>query len=84
MTCPVIYDDKSDAKNRHRFATSLDSPGLFRGIFSVQLSIIESDKLSVISVLINPGAITLHLILLDPSSCAIDFEKPIIPALDAA
>ena len=44
----------------------------------------DSDKLSVISVLIKPGAITLHLIFLDPSSKAIDFEKPIIPAFDAA
>ena len=47
-------------------------------------SITDSDKLSVISVLINPGAITLHLIFLDPSSIAIDFENPIIPDLDAA
>ena len=40
---------------------------------------IDSDKLSVISVLIKPGAITLHLIFLDPNSSAIDFEEKQLP-----
>jgi hypothetical protein len=35
------------------------------------------------SVSINPGAITLLLIFLEPSSRATDLEKPIIPALEA-
>ena len=84
MTCPVIYDDKSDARNKHKLATSCVSPGLLRGIVLFQDSITDADKLSVISVLIKPGAMTLHLILLAPNSIAIDFENPIIPDFDAA
>jgi hypothetical protein len=35
------------------------------------------------SVSINPGAIALHLIFLDPNSNAIDFVNPFIPAFEA-
>jgi hypothetical protein len=44
----------------------------------------SSFNLAVISVSINPGAITLQRILRDPNSKATDFEKPITPAFEAA
>ena len=44
----------------------------------------SSGKLAVISVSIKPGAITLERMLRDPNSKAMDFEKPMIPALEAA
>ena len=84
MTWPVIYDDKSDAKKTHTLATSLGLPDLLRGMFLIQSAVTDSDNLSVISVTINPGAITLQRIFLEPSSRAIDFEKPIIPDFEAA
>ena len=79
-----MYDDKSDAKNMHTLATSDGLPDLLRGILFIQSSVTDSDNLSVISVTIKPGAMTLHLIFLEPSSSAIDFEKPIIPDFEAA
>ena len=42
-----------------------------------------SSKTPVISVEINPGAIALERIFLDPNSFATDFVKPNIPAFDA-
>ena len=38
----------------------------------------------VISVSINPGAIALQRMFLEPNSSAIDLEKPITPAFEAA
>ena len=54
--------------------------GMDAEIFSFTLS----ESTSVISVLINPGAMALTVIPLDASSFAADFVRPMIPALDAA
>ena len=79
-----MYDDESDAKNKHKLATSSTVPPLFRGIPLRHCFMVSSGSFSVISVSIKPGAMTLVLILREPNSKAIDFEKPIIPAFDAA
>ena len=84
MVCPVMYDDMSLANHTHVSAISEGFPPLFKGIEFLHSSTTFSSNTYVISVSINPGAITLHLIFLDPSSKAIDLENPIIPAFDAA
>ncbi len=83
IKCYKLPLSKSDAKKTHAFPTSLGLPPLFSGILSFQDLITSSGRESVISVSINPGAITLLLIFLDPSSSATDLEKPIIPAFEA-
>ena len=80
----MIYLDKSDAKNKLASATSLGVPPLLRGIPLRHSCTSSSESFAVISVSINQGAITLLLMFLDPSSKATDFEKPIIPAFEAA
>ena len=84
ITWPVIKVERSDDKNKQRFATSCGVPPLFNGIPLIHWSTTSWFNLSVISVRINPGATTFDLIFLEPSSRAIDFENPIIPAFDAA
>ena len=84
MVCPVTYDDMSLASHTHVSAISEGFPPLFNGIESLHSCTTFSSKTSVISVSIKPGAITLHLIFLEPNSSAMDFENPIIPAFEAA
>ena len=84
ITWPVIKLDRSDERNKQRFATSSGLPPLLRGISSIHLFTISSLNSLVISVSIKPGAITFDLMFLEPNSKAIDLEKPIIPALEAA
>ena len=71
------------ASQTHALATSAGVPPLLRGIEFLQFSIIFSSNFLVISVSIKPGAITLQRIFLEPNSNAIDYENPIIPALEA-
>ena len=78
-----MYEDISEAKKTHRLATSSGVPPLFKGMAFLHFSTNSSDNFSVISVSMNPGAITLLLIFLEPSSKAIDLENPIIQAFDA-
>ena len=73
ITCPLTYEDKSDARNRHTLATSSGSPPRLSGIFSYQPLTISSGSCPVMSVMINPGATALQRILRTPSSLAIDF-----------
>ena len=79
-----MYDDESDAKNKHKLATSSTVPPLFKGIPLRHCLMVSSVSFSVISVSIKPGAIALHLIFLEANSSAIDFVKPFTPAFDAA
>ena len=62
----------------------LAMPPRLSGIPARHPATTSSESFAVISVSIKPGAITLQRMFRDPSSRAIDFEKPIIPALDAA
>ena len=78
-----MYDDIFDPKNTQTFPISLGLPPRFNGIELYQDLSVSSDKFLVISVSMKPGATTLHLIFLEPSSNAIDFVKPIIPAFEA-
>ena len=84
ITCPVIYELSSDAKNFTTFAISFALPILFNGICALIFSFTSSDKTFVISVAINPGAIALIKIFLLATSFAKLFVNPIIPALEAA
>ena len=68
----------------HLFRGAIPVPALFSGISFSQPSTTLGSKTSVISVRIKPGATTFVLMFLEPSSLATDFEKPIIPAFDAA
>ena len=83
-TCPVIYDDWSDDKNTQASAMSFGVPPRFNGMPSRHVFTVASSNYEVISVSINPGAITLHLMFREPSSRATDLENPIIPAFEAA
>ena len=73
----------SEAKNNATSEIFSVDPVLFNGIFCFHDFKTSSGNLSVISVSMKPGAITLHLIFLDPSSNAIDLEKPMIADFDA-
>lgn len=74
----------SDPKKTQAFAISSGDPPRLSGILLRHPCTTSSGKLPVISVSIKPGAITLERILRDPNSRAIDFENPMIPALEAA
>lgn len=84
ITCPVIYELSSDAKNFTSLATSFASPNFPSGIWLFILSFISSFSTSVILVCMYPGATALTKIFLLPSSFARLFVNPIIPAFDAA
>ena len=58
---------------------SFGVPPRFIGIELRHSSTALGSIASVISVSINPGAIALHLIFLDPNSSATDFVNPINP-----
>src|SRR5690606_21632104 len=83
-TCPLMYVERSEAKNKQALATSSASPARFNGMFASQPATTFGSSTSVISVRMHPGAMTFVRILRDPSSFATDFEKPMIPALEAA
>ena len=70
-----MYADKSAAKKRQALATSSGEPPRFSGMPARHWATTSSGSLSVISVSINPGAITFDLMFLEPNSSAIDFEK---------
>ena len=63
---------------------SFGVPPLFNGMPFLHSLTVFSSNLAVISVSINPGAITLHRIFRDHNSSATDLENPMIPALEAA
>ena len=73
-------DEILSALNAGASAISSTSPKRFNGIKS---NIFVGSRLSVIFVLINPGATALTLIFLEPSSFAKDLVKPIKPAFEA-
>ena len=83
ITCPVIYADKSEARNRAKLATSSGVPPRRRGICSAQAFFTSSGSALVISVMMKPGAMALWRILRTPISLAADLVKPMIPAFDA-
>ena len=83
MTCPLTYADMSLARNSATFATSSGVPARRNGIVFAHSARISSEIADVISVTINPGAIQLALMPRGPISFAIDFARPISPALDA-
>ena len=74
----------SDPKNTQAFAISSGVPPLFKGIEALHPSTTDSSNLAVISVSMNPGAITFDLMFLEPNSNATDLENPMIPDLEAA
>ena len=82
MTCPVIYE--LFAKNNAASAISSTWPKRCIGICFSACSLYFSDNTSVISVVTNPGAITLHVIPRVATSLATDLVKPTTPALLAA
>ena len=53
---------------RKRLGKEIGVPPLLRGIEFLQISTVFSSNFAVISVSINPGATTLHLIFLEPNS----------------
>src|ERR1700760_1964773 len=63
ITCPVMYDAISDARNTQQLATSSVSPPRFNGMACAQPSTTLGSSTSVISVFIKPGATTLVRIL---------------------
>ena len=73
----------SEAKKTHALATSSGDPPLLSGIVSRQPCTVAGSSFSVISVSMNPGAIALQRMLLDPNSRATLLVKPRIPALEA-
>ena len=66
------------------FDISSGLPTLFIESCPIISSFCSSFKNEVISVSIYPGAMTLEVIFLEPSSLLIVFANPINPALDAA
>src|SRR5450756_2313859 len=72
-TCPVMYDDLSEAKNTHAFATSFGSPRRPIGIWLRRTARCSSPTERIISVSIIPGAIALTRIPLGASSFAAVF-----------
>lgn len=82
MLAPFTYELLSDAKNKHKFATSSGRPNLCNGTsFLNPFFDFSSKELSTIGVSMKNGKTELHLILYGPNSRAIDLLKPINPAL---
>ena len=74
----------SEARNTVVFATSSAVPPRFKGMLSLHPATTFGSNASVISVSMNPGAIALLRIFLEPNSKATDFVNPMIPAFEAA
>ena len=84
ITWPVIYDDRSEAKNNARLAISSGSPTLFSDKFEVTSFITSTGVFSfIMSVLVKPGAIVFTLIFKGPNSLDKVFDCEIKAALDA-
>ena len=80
IVCPVIYCASSLAKNDTAFVISSTIPNLFKGIVFIILFLASLFKNEVISVSMNPGAIELTVMPLEPNSFASDFVKPPKPS----
>ena len=63
MTCPVMYEDKSEARKRTQLATSSAVPPRFNGMASRHCFTVSSGNAAVISVSIKPGATALQRIV---------------------
>ena len=73
-----------DARNKTACAISSGFPILFNGILSNNSSFEFNGRLSVISVSIQPGAMQLTVIPLDPTSLATDWVRPLNPDFEEA
>ena len=77
-----MYEALFDARNETNFETSSALPNLFSGMLFKSLFFSFSLIYEVISVSINPGAIQLTVIFLDPNSFAKDLVNPFNAAFD--
>ena len=84
ITCPLTYADISQARKSATPATSSGVPARRSGIVFAHSARISSGIALVMSVAMKPGAIQFTLMPRGPISLAMDLEKPISPAFDAA
>src|SRR4029079_12067657 len=83
MTVPVMYDDRSEAKNKATLATSLGSPARPIGTSATFESQIRCGMASVMADRISAGAIAFTRTPRYASSLAAALVIPTIPALAA-
>ena len=83
ITWPVTYDERSLARNVATLATSSGVPPRRKGICAAHCLRVSSERALVMSVMMNPGAMQLARTPREPSSLAMLFARPIMPAFDA-